>query len=48
MDLMVNASYIVPCSLVYRYRRFGGTCCLHVQDINITIYATTPFYLRRL
>jgi hypothetical protein len=22
-----------PCSLVDRYQRYEGTCCLHVQDI---------------
>jgi hypothetical protein len=26
---------VTPCGLVARYQRFGGTCCLHLQDVGV-------------
>jgi len=33
---------MTPCKLVYRHRRFGGTCCLHLHSSQRRISALEP------
>jgi hypothetical protein len=30
-DKFVVFSYVTPCTLLGKYQRFGGKCCLHLQ-----------------
>jgi hypothetical protein len=35
---------VAPCSLVGVYKRFGGTCCLHVQGSTQLLLLKTPLF----
>jgi hypothetical protein len=36
---MKNSGFLdlTPCRIVYFYRCFGGTCCLHIQKRRVTL-----------
>jgi hypothetical protein len=35
--LIIGLCFVMPCSLIGGYQRFGGTCCLHLQGEPVMI-----------